>query len=48
MSKENEETSEVDEAEEVFDVVFPSCDQTAVVVHPGKEPLDLPASAVSA
>ena len=48
MSKENEETSEVDEAEEVFDVVFPSRDQSAVVVHPGKEPLDFPSAAVSA
>jgi len=37
----------MDEAKEVFDVVFPSGDQAAVVVHPGEEPLDFPASAVS-
>ena len=36
------------EAEEVFDVVFPLCDQPAVVLHPGKEPFDFPAAAVAA
>ena len=38
----------MDEAEEVFDVVFPPRDQSAVVVHPGEEPLDFPSPAVSA
>ena len=35
------------EAEEVVDVVFPSGDESAEVVHPGKEPLDLPSSLVA-
>jgi hypothetical protein len=39
---------EVDEAEEVFDVVFPSGHQTPEVMHPGEEPLHFPASAVAA
>ena len=38
----------MDEAEEVFDVVFPSGDQTAVVLHPGKEPFDFPSAAITA
>ena len=38
----------MDEAEEVFDVVFPSSDQAAVVVHPGEEPLDFPSAAITA
>ena len=38
----------MDHAEEVFDVVFPSGDEPAEVVQPGKEPLDLPASLVAA
>ena len=36
------------EAEEVFDVVFPSDDESAEVVHPCKESFDFPASAVAA
>lgn len=39
---------EVEEAEEVFDVVFPSGDESAVVVHPCKEPLHFPSSAIAA
>jgi hypothetical protein len=39
---------EMDEAEEVLDVVFPSCDESTEVVHPGKESLHLPSSAVAA
>ena len=35
------------EAEEVFDVVFPSGDESAKVVHPGEEPLHLPSSLVA-
>jgi hypothetical protein len=38
----------VDEAEEVFDVVFPSSDESTEVVHPCEEPLHFPPSAVSA
>jgi len=40
--------SEVNEAEEVFDVIFPSSDEAAEVVHPGEEPLHLPSSAIAA
>ena len=39
---------EMDEAEEVFDVVFPSCNESSEVVHPGKEPLNLPSFAIAA
>ena len=42
------ETSRADEAEEVLDVIFPSGDEAAEVVHPREEPLDFPASAVAA
>ena len=41
------EAGEVDESEEVFDVVFPAGHQTAEVVQPGEEALDLPAFAVA-
>lgn len=42
------QTGEVDEAKEVFDVVFPSSDQSTEIVHPREEPLHFPASAVAA
>jgi len=48
MSEQNVETSKADEAEEVLDVIFPSGDEAAEVVHPRKEPLDFPASAIAA
>jgi len=38
----------LDEAEEVFDVVFPSRDEPAEVVHPGEEAFDLPTLLVAA
>jgi hypothetical protein len=38
----------VDEAEEVFDVIFPSGDEAAKVVHPGEEPFHFPAPAIAA
>jgi hypothetical protein len=38
----------VDKAEKVLDVVFPSGDKSSEVLHPGKEPLDLPSSAITA
>jgi len=38
----------VDEAEEVLDVVFPSGDEAAEVVHPGKETLHFPAFSIAA
>ena len=37
----------MDEAEEVLDMVFPSGDESAEVVHPGKEPLYFPAPAIA-
>jgi len=48
MLEEHEQAGQLYEAEEVLDVVFPSCDQAAVVLHPGKEPFDFPAAAVAA
>ena len=42
------DAGEVDEPEEVFDVVFPPGDESSEVVHPGKEPLDLPSFLVAA
>src|ERR1700739_66196 len=48
MSEQDVETSRADEAEEVLDVIFPSGDEAAEVVHPREEPLDFPASAVAA
>ena len=48
MPDEDEEASELDEAKKVFNVIFPSRDQSAVVLHPGKDPFDLPAATVAA
>jgi hypothetical protein len=48
MSEQHLKAGKVDEAEEVLDVVFPSSDEPAEVVHPREEPLDFPASAVAA
>ncbi len=48
MSEQHEKASKLHETKEVFDVVFPSCDQSAVVLHPGKDPLDLPSTAIAA
>ena len=39
---------EVEEAEEVFDVVFPSGDEAAEGVEPGEEAFDFPALAIAA
>jgi hypothetical protein len=47
MSEHHLQTGEMYEAEEVLDVVFPSGDEAAEVVHPGEEPLDLPSSPVA-
>jgi hypothetical protein len=40
------EAGKVDEAEEVLDEILPSSDETAEVVHPGKEPLYFPAFSI--
>ena len=37
----------MNEAEEVLDVIFPSGDEAAEVMHPGKEPLNLPAFSIA-
>ena len=42
------DTGELDETEEVFDVVFPSGDESAEVVHPGEESFDLPSFFIAA
>ena len=48
MSEQQVKAGKVDEAEEVLDVVFPSSDESAEVVHPCEESLHFPASAVAA
>jgi hypothetical protein len=48
MPEEHVKAGKVDEAEEVLDVVFPSGDEAAEVVHPGKEPLHFPAFSITA
>jgi hypothetical protein len=47
MLEEQLEAGEVDEAEKVLDVVFPSGDEPAEVMHPGKESLYLPTSSIA-
>ncbi len=37
----------MNKAEEVFDVIFPSCDEAAEVLHPCKQPFHFPSSAIS-
>ena len=37
-----------DEAEEIFDTVFPSSDEATVVLHPGKDAFDLPSVSIAA
>lgn len=37
----------MDEAEEVFDVVFPSGNESSEVLHPGEEPFHLPSPSIS-
>ena len=48
MPEQHVKAGEVDKAEEVLDVVFPSGDESEEAVHPGEEPLHLPAFSVSA
>lgn len=38
---------EMDEAEEVFNVVLPTGDESAEVLHPGEQPLHFPSSAIA-
>src|SRR5579859_4494110 len=48
MSEHHLETGEMDESEEVFDVVFPSSNESSEVVHPCKEALYFPSFAIAA
>ncbi len=48
MLEQHKRACELDESEEVFDAILPSCDESAVVLHPCKEPFNFPAAAVSA
>ena len=48
MPQEDDEAAEMKHSEEVGFVVFPAADETAEVVEPGEEALDLPAAAVAA
>src|ERR1022692_21312 len=43
----SEKAGKLCEAEEVFDLVFPSRDESAEVVHPGEEAFHFPTSAVA-
>lgn len=47
MSEHHLKAGKVDEAEEVFDVIFPAGDESSEGVHPGEEPLDFPAAAIA-
>lgn len=48
MSEHHLQACEVDHAEVVFDVVFPSVHETAEVVHPCEESFDFPSFSVAA
>jgi hypothetical protein len=48
MSEHHVQAGEMYESEEVFDVVFPSGNESSEVVHPGKEPLYFPSFAIAA
>jgi len=48
MSKQDDDASEMDKAEEVLRVSLVSDDESAEVVEPGEEPLHLPTSLVAA
>ena len=47
MFEQHEQACQLNEAEEVFDVVFPSRDESAVVLHPCEDSLDLPSAPVT-
>ena len=48
MPEQHEKAGKLYKAEEILDVVFPSRDQSAVFLHPGKYALNFPATAVAA
>lgn len=43
MPEQHQDTSELNEAKEVFDMKLPSSNQAAEVLHPGKQPFHFPA-----
>jgi hypothetical protein len=47
MSEGHHEAGEPHKAEEVVDVVFPSCEPSTIVLHSGKESFDFPAAAIA-
>jgi hypothetical protein len=47
MSEHHVKAREMNEAEEVFDMVFPSGNESAEVLHPCEEPFHLPSPAIS-
>ena len=47
-SEEDNEAGELDKAEEVLSVVFPADEDATLPLYPGEEPLDEPASHVTA
>jgi hypothetical protein len=48
LSEEDNEAGELDKAEEVLSVVLPADEDATLPLYPGKEPLDEPASRVTA
>ena len=48
MPEQQVKAGQADEAEEILDVVFPSSDETAEVVHPGREAFHFPAFSIAA
>ncbi len=48
MPQEDNEAAELEHAEEIGIVIFPAANQSAEVVQPSEEPLDLPSTAVAA
>src|SRR5579864_2132347 len=48
MPQHHVQAGEVDEAEEILDMVLPSGDEAAEVMHPREKPLHFPAPAVAA
>jgi len=47
MSEHHVQAGKLNEAEEIFDVIFPASDEATEGMHPGKEPFDLPSSSIS-
>src|SRR5580698_5396313 len=47
MSEHHVEACEMNKAKEVFDVIFPSSDEAAEVLHPCKQPFHFPSPAIS-